>query len=219
MKIDVVEPTAEILTPPIVLATFPHMIELAGRTCYKSGAGKETAGPFIRRLIKRGHLSVLEHCSVTVRITCSRACSHQLVRHRLGAYSQESQRYCDYDGKGLRVVVPLGTRTQPGVYDRSDIYDFPTFLQGVAHAYATYCTARQDGMRSEDARYHLPNATATEVVTTYNLRQWRHVFAERALNPRAQWEIRSVMYGLLGELADYLPDVFGDLAGVWSVEQ
>jgi thymidylate synthase (FAD) len=110
MKIQVVRPSATPLTLTEEIMSFPKRIEAAGRTCYKSEdrITKTSAERFVRMLVSRGHESVLEHCSVTFRFIGSRAMTHQLVRHRIASYSQESMRFCNY-GKSeeLQVILPL----------------------------------------------------------------------------------------------------------------
>ena len=240
-KITVVEPGYMLLTPVDWFPGMLDVIEQAGRTCYKS-ENKITDGSardFVRGIIKRGHESVIEHCVITVKIYCSRACSHQLVRHRIAAYSQESQRYCDYGKLGLQVICPprMGKHNHDlpsGTYKRSDnselyriepdkdiaIYDWyyqdgwrvsSWWLDRINDAYKSYLHMLQKGHSPEDARFMLPNATKTEVVATFNLRQWRHVFKHRALNKRAQWEIRKIMRAIMAKFITLMPAVFGDL--------
>lgn len=204
-------PDAHIHTPDgiecsdeaIIVPGFEKLIEIAGRTCYKSEEKitDESAGKFIRSIIRRGHESVIEHLSITYRIICSRACSHQLVRHRIAAYSQESQRYCDYGKLGFQIIVPPGLT--PDAHHWLEM--------GAKKSYSEYLGLRERGAPPEDARFLLPNCCKTEVVTTFNLRQWRHVLRERGLNKHAQWEIRGIMLGILDELYQLLPNVFGDL--------
>ncbi len=149
--------------------------------------------------------------------------------------SQESQRFCNYGQKGLAVICPPSIGLDPCDYyeDKFADYGWPTWyhkdwpvkghhepvmagrqsrwLTTIASMYEEYLTELDEGIKPEDARYLLPNATKTEIATTYNLRTWRHVFRERALNQMAQWEIREIMLGLLCEFGQRLPEVFGDL--------
>ena len=235
MVITIVKPSFEILTPTDGI--LKHL-ELCGRTCYKSEdrITNDSASKFVRMVCKRNHESVLEHCVIGVRILGSRAMSHQLVRHRIAAYSQESQRFCNYGQKGLAVICPPSIGLDPCDYyeDKFADYGWPTWyhkdwpvkghhepvisnsrqsrwLTTIASMYEEYLTELDEGIKPEDARYLLPNATKTEIATTYNLRTWRHVFRERALNHQAQWEIREIMLGLLWEFGQRLPEVFGDL--------
>ena len=233
--IEVVRSSAEILTPEVEILDYVRRIEVYGRTCYKSEERiTEESGPrFVAMLCKRGHLSVLEHCSIQVRFICSRAMSHQLVRHRLGSYSQESTRFCNY-GKSaaLKVVVPLPIEhlTIPGVQyvhsfgkprhrmikgvetklERIDPMLFE-WIHACTNSYCHYLTLLEEGWKPEDARFVLPICLKTEVVTTYNLRQWMHVFGERALNPAAQWEIRRTMLSVLERFAVLMPSIYKHL--------
>lgn len=181
-------------------------LELCGRTCYKS-EDKITPGSaakFIRGIVRSGHESVIEHYSFTVKFVCDRAASHQFVRHRIGAYSQESQRYCDY-GKSEKLSVILPESVDPG-----NEQGYSTWAESVLRSYLAYKTMRKSGIRAEDARSALPNATKTELVATYNLRQWRHIFIERACNKRAQEQIRTLTTMALEECIRCLPFAFFD---------
>jgi len=182
------------------------LLELCGRTCYKSEdrITPGSAAKFIRGIVKSGHESVIEHYSFTVKFICDRATSHQLVRHRLGAYSQESQRYCDY-GKNGRLKVVL-----PETIDPADEEKSTAWAEAVLNSYLKYRKLRESGARAEDARSVLPNSVKTELVATYNLRQWRHIFRERACNRRAQGQIRMLTTMVLAECLDKLPFAFFD---------
>jgi thymidylate synthase (FAD) len=162
------------------------LIEAAGRTCYDTGdrAGADSAAKFIRMLIRRGHLSVLEHAAATFRIRgVSRALTHQLVRHRLASYSQRSQRYVGE--AGFPYVTPPSVAQNPDA-DRA-------FDDAVENARAAY----------------VPNATATEIIMTANFREWRHVLALRG-HASAQWEIRRLAIAILKELKKAAPATFAD---------
>jgi len=170
------------------------LIEAAGRTCYDTGdrAGADSAAKFIRMLIRRGHLSVLEHAAATFRIRgASRALTHQLVRHRLASYSQRSQRYVGE--AGFPYVTP------PSVAASDDAHR--AFDEAVENARAAYEKLIGMGVPREDARFVLPNATATEIVMTANLREWRHVLALRG-HATAQWEIRRLAIAILKQLKE-----------------
>lgn len=216
MMLTIVKPGFQVLTPESRILRMPSDIEEAGRTCYKSESRitDDSADRFVRMLVKQGHLSVLEHCSITVRIICDRSTSHQLVRHRIAAYSQESQRYCDYGKKGFQVIVPpsIGNFTE-GCWDIDLIEQEATpngriWLGAIYESYMRYLELRARKVKAEDARSVLPNATKTEVVTTFNLRQWLHVFKERAQNKRAQWQIREIMLGIQNRFQELLPCIF-----------
>jgi thymidylate synthase (FAD) len=207
-----------------------RLLERAGRTCYKSEdqMDGESAERFIQGIIRRGHESVIEHAVISARIICDRSTSHQLVRHRLAAYSQESQRYCDYGKKGCQVICPPSIGIAPGSYEIDDfhlVFDgngnllqlnpvHSAWLTTVGNCYESYLTLREANIRPEDARSVLPNATKTEVFSTFNLRIWRHIFKERGLNRHAQWQIRGIFRELLDQFVVELPAVFGDLLEV-----
>lgn len=226
MLITVIDPSFEILSNTDGLL---GLIERAGRTCYKSEdkITPDSAEKFVRMLIKNGHESVLEHASISVLITGDRSMSHQLVRHRIAAYSQSSQRFCDYSKLGFQVVCPPSIGVPSGKYyfdtktnTLVNVYiDNVTFVLSAKHYQwiqnryndcLEYLQFRAEGILPEDARSCLPNATKTEIATTFNLRMWRHVFKERALNPKAQWQIKKIMQGILRKFAEKLPCVFED---------
>lgn len=218
ISVQVIKPQVVIETPKEWLAEYPKLIERFGRVCYKS-ENKITDGSastFIEKIIRSGHLSVIEHLGITVKFICDRTMSHQLVRHRIASYSQESQRYCDYGkSEALQVICPPSVGDiEPGLYSSNGTYELEIkeklWLDSVISSYRTYLALRNMGVKAEDARMVLPNATKTEVVTTFNLRTWRHVFEERALNSHAQWQIKELMRELLTEFNQLLPDFFGD---------
>jgi len=233
----VVDPGWELLAPDDP-AGLVELVERCGRVCYKSeGNIKEgSSDVFVRKICRNRHESVLEHASLTVRIVCSRAASHQLVRHRVGcAYSQESMRYCNYGKRGLQVIAPQGLSLPAGVYHKSIIpgYGFYTnipgetiidgplalwpgqeeqrWLRDVEWAYRSYCKQLDRKVKPEDARFILPTATKTEVATTYNVRMWRHVFRERAFNKHAQWEIRGIFKSIFDHFVVEMPAFFEDM--------
>jgi thymidylate synthase (FAD) len=177
-----------------------ELLEHAGRVCYRS-AKRGEPGRFLQNRIREGHESLIEHASLTFEISgISRACSHQLVRHRLASYSQESQRYVDMSD--AQWVVPPTIAASP---EAMAIWEGA--LQDLRSAYQAL---RRLGIPKEDARYLLPNATATRLVVTMNFRELRHVFRLR-ISPQAQWEIRAVAARMLRLAHQVAPDVFGDL--------
>jgi thymidylate synthase (FAD) len=176
------------------------LLEHAGRACYRSEA-KGRPGKFLQARIREGHESIIEHASVTFEISgISRACSHQLVRHRLASYSQESQRYVDMTDPEF--VVPPSVAENPraqAVWDE--------FMEQVSD---TYRQLRELGTRKEDARFVLPNATATRIIVTMNFRSLRHLFSVRC-DKAAQWEIRALALEMLRQVHGIAPAVFADL--------
>ena len=187
-----------------LLAVTPEaerIIEQAGRTCYLSfdRIGAHSQKDFIARLIKMGHESPLEHAYATFRIRhCSRAMTHQLVRHRLMAVSQQSQRYVNEGG--FEYVVP---DAMPGQY----LEDFHADMRAIQAMYEKW---RQRGLKKEDARFVLPNACTSEIVVSADFREWRHIFRMR-LAPKAQWEIRRACRLMLTALMTEAPACFEDI--------
>jgi len=178
-----------------------RVIEQAGRTCYLSfdRIGEDTCSGFIRRLIKMGHESPLEHAYATFRIrNCSRAMTHQLVRHRLMAVSQQSQRYVDEDG--FAYVVP---EAMPAEF----VDDFRQDMKTIQQMYHKW---RQRGLRKEDARFVLPNACVSEIVVSADFREWRHIFKLRT-SAKAQWEIRDACRTMLSILLEHARPCFDDI--------
>jgi len=177
------------------------VIEQAGRTCYLSfdRMDDDSEAGFIRRLLKMGHESPLEHAYATFRIrNCSRAMTHQLVRHRLMAVSQQSQRYVDEDE--FAYVLP---ETLPAEH----VEDFRRDMKIIQEMYRKW---RERGLRKEDARFVLPNACVSEIVVSANFREWRHIFKLR-LSPKAQWEIHKACGRMLAILKAQAPVCFEDI--------
>ena len=187
------------ITKPTTVGGPEAVIVQAGRVCYRSRSDGDP-GRFIKARIAEGHDSVLEHSCVTFKIGgISRACSHQLVRHRIASYSQESQRYVDMTDP--KFVVPPSIAENEGA-----MVVYRNFLEDVDAAYEDL---RDLGILKEDARFVLPNATATTIVVTMNFRALRN-FIKTRLTAAAQWEIREVARAMLWEVYPYAPNVFGD---------
>lgn len=179
------------------------LIEEAGRTCYKSenkNNSRELTESFIRGLIKSGHTSVLEHLSISARIVCDRGTSHQLVRHRHIAVSQQSTRYVT--SEPLEVIKPISL--EPGCLD------YARWLMSVEEDATTYSRLLELGADKDIARSVLPICTKTELVITANAREWRHIIEQRS-SKHAHENIREVSKLLLDELMGILPVLFEDL--------
>jgi thymidylate synthase (FAD) len=179
-----------------------RVIEQAGRTCYLSfdRIEEDSDAAFIKRLLRMGHESPLEHAYATFRLrNCSRAMTHQLVRHRLMAVSQQSQRYVDEEQ--FAYVLP---ETMPPEYV-ADFHNDMKIIQGM------YRKWRDRGLKKEDARFVLPNACVSEIVVSADFREWRHIFKLR-LSPKAQWEIRNACLRMLAILKERAPACFEDIA-------
>lgn len=182
----IIEPSVELINPvPYEVAL--NTIEIAGRTCYQSEdkITGDSAETFIRNIIKRGHESVLEHVSVTARFICDRGVSHEIVRHRIGAYSQESTRYCNYSaGKfGSEITV-----IEPHVFDSAT---YTTWLDACEKSEKAYFSLLEGGATPQEARSVLPNSLKTTVIVTYDLREWRHFLRLRCA-PEAHPQMRQV---------------------------
>lgn len=185
-------------------------LEKCGRVCYKSEGKMNEAFPynFIQGIINRGHESVLEHFSFTVKFICDRGVSHEIVRHRIASYSQESTRYCNYS-KGefngeITVIEPCFL--VPG----TEGYDM--WYSGCKMAEQYYFSMLNWGCSPQEARAVLPNSLKTEVVMTANIREWRH-FLKLRTSSAAHPQMREVAKLLLKELKMKIPVVFDDIEG------
>lgn len=180
-------------------------IERAGRTCYKSETAITftSAWAFVKRIIASGHESVIEHESVTVRIVCDRGVSHEIVRHRLASYSQESTRYCDYSKGEITFIEPIWlNRNEEGKV---------TWLAAMAYAEKEYrYLLTLAGWKPQEARSVLPNSLKTEIVMTCNLREWRHFFKLR-IALAAHPQMREIAIPMLAEFKRLIPVVFDDI--------
>lgn len=185
-------------------------IETAGRTCYKSESNitEESASRFVKAIVKSGHHSVIEHVHLTVRITTNRGVSHEIVRHRLANYSQESSRYVDYtkDKFGGQVKFINIREGFPELSD--DLYE--EWLYGCQSSEACYQALKENGAHTDMARSVLNNSVATEIVMTANLREWLH-FIKIRISKEAHPEIRIIARKLLNDLNRKLPEVFGGI--------
>lgn len=203
----IIEPFYSIEAPiPFDAEAIMRRLERAARTCYKSEdkIGPGTADKLIRAILKRGHESVIEHESITVRFICDRGVTHELVRHRLCAFSQESTRYCNYGKVGeVTFIKPL--------FWNNVFSLFSTWRNAMQHAEDAYLNLLTIGASPQEARSVLPNSLKTEIVTTANLREWRHIFHMRC-SSAAHPQMRQLMVPLQKELAGLLPIIFGETA-------
>ena len=192
----IISPSVEILGNPDPRQMLRNM-EAAGRVCYKSEANikENTAGPFLRRLVQSGHESVIEHEKLSVKIICDRGVTHEIVRHRIASYSQESTRYCNYTkdkfGNELTFIKPL-------FWDEGDTC-YTLWKEQMASIEKGYFALIEAGATPEEARSVLPNSLKTEIVVTMNMREWRHFFRLRG-SKAAHPQIREL-----------LPDLFEDI--------
>lgn len=187
-------------------------IERAGRTCYKSehNISDGSAERFISNILKRGHESVIEHEKITVRFVCDRGVTHELVRHRIASYSQESTRYCNYSNDKFGNEL---TFIKPCFWDENtedDKAKMDLWKESMAEIEKQYNKLIELGAKPEEARSILPNSLKTEIVVTMNMRSWRNFFRLRT-SERAHPQIRQISNMLLAELKEKLPVLFGDL--------
>ena len=195
---------------PVDGAVILKRLEECGRVCYKS-EDKITEGSaekFIAGIIKRGHEAVLEHCSFTVKFICDRGVSHEIVRHRLAAYCQESTRYCNYskEGFGSEITVIRPCFLHPNT-DGWNLWE-----EGCLAAEQAYLNLLNYGCTAQEARSVLPNSLKTDVVMTADIREWRH-FLKLRCSKAAHPQMREVALKLLDMVHAKIPVLFDD---IWS---
>lgn len=184
-------------------------IERAGRVCYKSEdkITNESAIKFVEQIMKSGHESVIEHCSLSVKFIIDRGVSHEMVRHRLASFSQESTRYINYtkENKGGEC-----TFIDISKHLKNPLESFEIWLKAIANAEESYKALIDAGESPQVARSVLPNSLKTEIVVTANLREWRVIFKQRT-SRAAHPQIREVMIPLLKEIQNNIPVIFDDI--------
>lgn len=193
-------------------------IEKVARVCYKSEdkIGEGTAEAMVRALIKRGHEAMLEHFSFSVKFIVDRGVSHEIVRHRLASFAQESTRYCNYGSKGgeITVIEPCYL-TVDGVTLSVDQWSerYGAWVSATEEAEKSYLRMIADGATPQEARAVLPTSLKTEIVMTANLREWRHFLKLRAVGTtgKPHPQMLEVAVPLLEELKALVPVVFDDL--------
>lgn len=203
----IIEPSVELINP-IPYEAALNTLEIAGRTCYQSEdkMTDDSAEAFIRRIIQRGHESVLEHVSITARFICDRGVSHEIVRHRIGAYSQESTRYCNYSGEKFGSEI---TVIRPEFW-KSYSVKFLNWWAACQTAETNYFKLLRNGATPQEARSVLPNSLKTTIIVTYNIREWRHFLRLRCA-PDAHPQMRQVAKMARELLKAWGPVFFEDL--------
>jgi thymidylate synthase (FAD) len=185
-----------------------NQIEKAGRTAYKSEdkITQDSAKDFVKMIDKRGHHSVIEHQSVTVRVICDRGVTHEIVRHRLASYTQESTRYCNYTkgkfGKELTVIKPC--------FWKDDDEKYNVWKEAIINSEKAYNNLIKLGASPQEARSVLPNSLKTEIVITMNLREWKHFFKLRT-SEFAHPQMREIAVPLLKEFQKLIPIIFDEI--------
>lgn len=234
----IVEPSYELMYFP---GTPTRLIEKCGRTCYKSEE-KTSEGSderFVKMILKRGHESVIEHVSATVKFVCDRGVSHEIVRHRIASYSQESTRYCNYSsdkfGGHVTFVKPCFLPGCPiGEFKSIDVFMEKSVeseinhhsevnalhLWGNAmltseHFYFGLLSNKENSLQCDlhpqEARSVLPNSLKTEIVCTFNFREWRHFFKLRT-SKAAHPQMRELTVPLLKRFKILFPVIFDDIS-------
>jgi len=193
----IVEPKVELL---FVTPDAEKMIERAGRTCYKSEdkITSDSSAKFVKMLRDKGHHAMLEHAYATLLWITDRGVTHELVRHRIASYAQESTRYCKYDD--IAVIKPvLTTATEEDIW-----------YKAMLACEAAYGALRELGVAAQHARDVLPTCLKTEIVVTANFREWRHITKLRS-SASAHPKIQFLAKESLNILMKHAPNVFGDL--------
>jgi len=201
-------------------------IELAGRTCYKSEdkITKDSAKKFVKMILDRGHESVIEHEKVTVKVICDRGVSHEIVRHRIASYSQESTRYCNYSkdkyGGYITFIIPcwFSEEAKSKILEDNKIeveIIVGNFAENLWVNHMLVCEKRYNSLIYEkwspqQARSVLPNSLKTEIVITYNLREWRHFFKLRT-SKAAHPQMREIACPMLDKFKKSIPIIFDDI--------
>lgn len=183
-------------------------IERIGRVCYKSEdlITDDSAERFVGNILKRGHESVIEHEKISVRMVCDRGVTHEIVRHRVASYSQESTRYCNYQkdkfGSELTFIKP--------VFWKEDSPEYALWAQTMQNIETQYMKMIDMGATAQEARSILPNSLKTEIVVTMNLREWRHFFRLRTA-AAAHPQMREIAGMVLEEFRKRIPVVFEEI--------
>ena len=207
----IIEPSYEILTEISEggVKELQH-IEKIGRVCYKSEdkitEDGESAKNFVKMLISRGHEAMIEHSSLSVKFTVDRGVSHELVRHRIASFAQESTRYCNYSkdkfGNEITVIKPL--------FFEEGTQNYLSWQMAMEDAEEHYFAMIERGATPQEARSVLPNSTKTEITITANYREWRNFFKLRTAKA-AHPQMQEVTIPLLKELKTKLPIIFDDI--------
>jgi len=203
----IIKPSYEIMTP-INRSEILKTLELSGRVCYKSESSitEDSASKFVSMLINRGHEAMIEHYNVTVKFICDRGVSHEIVRHRIASYAQESTRYVNYSsgkfGNEITVIKPL--------FWEEDSINYAIWESSCKFAETSYLSLIDHGATPQEARSVLPNSLKTEIVVTMNLREFRHFFKLRTAKA-AHPQMREVAIPVLNDFKRILPEIFGDI--------
>lgn len=207
----IIKASTEIMNSQNELDCILNKIELAARTCYKSESNinKDSSIKMVKNLIANKHEAMLEHAYITVKFICDRGISHELVRHRIASFAQESTRYCNYSkdkfGNEITVIKPYFLN------EYTEAYQF--WKNSCLTAEKNYFNLLELGLTPQEARLVLPNSLKTEVVVTMNIREWRHFFNLRASGKtgKPHPQMLELTIPLLNELKNRVPVVFDDI--------
>lgn len=213
----IIKPSYEILTPISDggIKELQH-IEKIGRVCYKSENritdDGESAKKFVKMLISNGHEAMIEHSSLSVKFVVDRGVSHELVRHRIASFAQESTRYCNYSkdkfGNEITVILPCFFDTGMGILSNSLVYQ--EWKSACECAEERYFNLLKMGATPQQARTVLPNSLKTEITVTANYREWRNFFKLRTAEA-SHPQMREVTIPLLKEIKTLIPIIFDDI--------
>ncbi len=203
----IISPCYEFITEPDG-AKILETIEKCGRTCYKSEdrITEGSARKFAAMILKGGHESVLEHEKISLRIICDRGVTHEIVRHRIASYSQESTRYCNYSKDKFGNEL---TFIRPPFWGEGDEC-MKLWEAAMAEAEKAYFALLAAGAKPEEARDVLPTSLKTEIAVTMNIREWRHFFKLRT-SERAHPQIREIAVPMLEDFKKRIPVLFDDI--------
>ncbi len=190
-------------------------IERIGRVCYKSERNitETSAEQFVRNIIKNGHESVIEHETVTVKVVCDRGVTHEIVRHRLASYSQESTRYCNYSNDMFSnriTVIDIASGFKYDLNNETDAKKYAIWNEAMESAEKFYFELLKLGAAPQEARSVLPNSLKTEIIISMNLREWRHFFKLR-LDKKAHPQMREVADMIYQKFYKAMPVFFSGL--------
>lgn len=211
----IVQPSVELFNP-LPRDVMYSQIERAGRVCYKSEdkITDDSSENFIRGIIRRGHEAVIEHVAISVKFTCDRGVTHEIVRHRIASYCQESTRYCNYSqdkfGNQISVIEPF--------YLEKDSEAYRIWKLACMGSEEAYFDMLARGCSPQEARAVLPNSLKTEIVVTMNPREWRHFFKLRC-SKAAHPQMRQVALMALEVMYTCYPLFFDDLAEMYLVKE
>jgi thymidylate synthase (FAD) len=205
----IIEPSFEVLYPRTKEEWDREirLIEASGRTAYKSEEKIDDASalPFIKNIVKRNHLAVIEFGNMIIKIITDRGVTHEIVRHRLCSFVQESTRYCNYSKEKFGEEI---TVIKPSTWDEMVLTQRERWQEAVRESEIAYLGMLKAGLSPQQARAVLPNSLKTEIVIKANFREWRHIFGLRAVSKVAHPDMRRIMVPLYNDCRAVCPEIF-----------